>query len=93
MLHPMQLQHMIIAEIPETDIAMIRFLAGMRARMHFQLLGTGETLATALHRTFIGFLAGMRAHVNHQLSRLYEGLLAHRALMRTLAGMNAHVTM
>lgn len=61
--------------------------------MHLELLGAGESLATARLRALVRLLAGVGAHVDDQLTRLDEGLLAHGTLVRPFARMDAHVTM
>lgn len=57
MLDAMQLQDVIVAEITKANVAMVRFLAGMRTGMHFELFRTGESFAAAFNRAFIWFLA------------------------------------
>lgn len=92
-LHSMQFQHVIVAKVTETDIAVIRLLSGVRSGMDFELFRACESFSTSLNRTFVGFFASMRSHMYHQLTGLNEGFVAHRALMRTLSSMDSHVPM
>lgn len=63
-LHPVQLQHVVVAEVPEANITMVRFLTGVSARVHLQLFRAREALAAAFNRTFVRFLTGMGPHVD-----------------------------
>lgn len=90
-LDAMQFQHMIVAKVPEADVAVVGLLARVRSRVHLELLGAGETFAASRLRALVRLLAGVRAHMDHQLAGLDECLLAHGALVWPLAGVNAHV--
>lgn len=57
MLHAMQFQDVIVAEITKANVAVVRFFAGMRTGMHFKLFRTGESFAAAFNRAFIWFFA------------------------------------
>lgn len=76
-LDSMQLQHVIVAEIPETYIAVVRFFTSMGARVNFQLFGARESFTATFDRTFVGFLTSMRSHVDHQLAGLDKCFAAH----------------
>lgn len=53
----MQFQHVIVTEIAEANVTVIGLLAGVRARMNFQLFRACETFAASFDGTFVGFLA------------------------------------
>jgi len=93
MLHTMQLQHMIVAKVPEADVTMIRLLTRMRSGVHLELFGACESLATSRFRAFVWLLTRMRTHVNNQLTGLYKRLLTHGTLVWTLARMDPIVAM
>lgn len=59
-LDPMQLQHVIVAKVPEADVAVVRLLPRVSARVHLQLLGACKALSAAVHGTFVGFFSCRR---------------------------------
>lgn len=60
MLHPMQFQHVVVAKVPEADVAVVRLFARMRPRVHLQLFRAREPLAAAVDGTFVRFFACIR---------------------------------
>lgn len=63
MSHLMQFQHVIVSERLAADIARVRFLASVGARVNLELLGTGESFVAAL--AHVRLLTGMRPQVDH----------------------------
>lgn len=56
-LHPVQFQHVVVAKVPEANVTVVRLLAGVRPRVHLQLLRTGESFAATINWAFVRFLA------------------------------------
>lgn len=57
MLHAMQFEDVIVAEITKANVAVVRFLPSVSAGMHFELFRTGEPFAAPFDRAFVRFLA------------------------------------
>lgn len=91
-LEAMQLEHVVIAEIPQTDVAGVGPLASVSARVHLELLGAREALPAARRGTAVRLLARVGPQMDHQLARLDEGLVAVRTSVRPLARVYARVT-
>lgn len=78
-LHAVQLQHVVVAEVPEADITMVWLFARVRPGVHLQLLAARKTLAATLHRAFVWLLTCKQAEEREKQTRSVHAAIFYLA--------------
>lgn len=67
-LEAVKLEHVVVSEVSQTDVAGIGPLARVSAGVHLELLRACKSFSATRRRTAVWFFSGVRSHVNDQLA-------------------------